>query len=244
MHGSATMAAAPRFPLGAGLVLWSLLLLALFPVFLDIGDHFLREPWTRYSLLFPLLLGWAVLLEPPACPRSRTGILWLTAGLGLGVLAVAGDVIRLGRPGVALAVIGLCRLTGVARLPVALLALWAVPLPHFLVTAARPAVDGLLLAVGGSPEGLAVTDTGLNLVALLSGLGWFRGARGGGGLARCLRSALLWAAAALPVAALAVGLGALLVAQGELGGARLWLDHGAWIAVALGGLVAATRGRA
>jgi hypothetical protein len=246
-----------------GGILWLALGLAFLPVLIDLLRHVAVEPWARYALLFPVLFVRCALRAESRPAPARDGWVWLALGMGVDLLAVAGGSVRLGRPGLALAAVGLCRLFGFARLPVALLTLWAVPVPRIVLDVPSPHLESLVLGVaagaanllgagvvvkgwaaqvGGLEFKLHDYDGGLILLALTSGLGWYAGLMARAGWTGCAWRALLGALAGLPLQILGVtlALGALAWGRPDVG--RALLDHGLWLAVALGGIAWAERG--
>jgi hypothetical protein len=79
-------------------------------------------------------------------------------------------------------------------------------------------------------------DSGVRLVALLAGLGWYAALRCGDPLTGCARRALLWAAWGLPAQALASLLVVGTLALGSAAAARWLLDPGIWLALAVLGV--------
>jgi hypothetical protein len=161
------------------------------------------------------------------------------------------------RPGLALAVIGLCRAYGLASAPASALALWVIPVPSMILALASPDLEmawarfalaplgwlGAQMSLEGArvvaPAGvlaLRPSDGGLPLLALLSGLGWYASIRAGGGAPNAARRALTWGASSIPIQA-----AAMLLALGALAGrspalARLMLDSIVWSVTAAAGL--------
>lgn len=232
---------------------------ALSPTLVELTRHWVAEPVPRYALLFPLLLVRAAMREAPARP-ARTGYLLLAAGLALELVAMGGGMPKLARPGVPLAVVGLCRALGLASWSTSLLALWILPVPLAVCSlvsplerlwfgaaaavvggglALEPAREATLHVVGAAGT-LAVRpwDGGVPLAVLAAGLGWYAAllARAEGGRPRFLRraggAALVGLALQGPVALLAVAL----LAAGHAGAAQAVQHHAIW-ALAAGGLV-------
>ena len=241
----------------AAAILWLALAVALSPVLWDLLHHWIEYPWSRYSLLFPALLWWLARRQEPAAAATGSGLALVLIGTAVCMLALAGGVVRAARPGLVLAVIGLCRYTGTTSLRTALLAAWLVPVPHLLAQAVNDATGGGLVAVAAAlATGIGVEVTwdpdiaawgaeelallaaygGLPLAALFTGLTWFGAARrrlpGRETLLRLLGAALL----ALPVqlAALLAAFG--LLAAGWPAGGRFLLLHALWPVCAVGAL--------
>lgn len=239
-----------------GRLLWIGLLVALSPSLVELAGHWLAEPWSRYSALFvPLWVACA--LGDPGPPRPhRDGYALVALGVALCLVAVGGDMGRFGRPGIALAAIGMARVIGAPSLPRALLAAWVVPVPSFLLgavpgvervtaqgvavgahalgleVAVRPVLDGVELV---APSGALLLDKehgGLPIAALIAGLAWYAVVRRGGSLAEAAGSALCRAPWALVLQPLAIAAAGLLLAAGAPRAARAVLDPGLWLAVA------------
>jgi hypothetical protein len=239
-------------------VLWLGLVAAFSPVVVDLLRHCAAEPWACYALVFVPLLAVCVRQSRAGARPSADGYLWLLAGILIELVAIRADAIRMARPGLALAVIGLCRGFGLASTPASALAFWLVPVPSMILAFASPDLEmawarlalgplGLLgaqMSLDGTrvfaPAGvleLRPSDGGLTLLALLSGLGWYASIRAGCEAPAAARRALAWGASAIPIqaAAMLLALGALASRSPEL--ARLMLDSIVWgvaVAVALG----------
>lgn len=248
---------------GQSLLLLGALAFALSPVLLDLVRQVALEPWARYAAVFPLLLAWAAFRERGSPRATPVGWALVAAAVALEFVAVGGGVVRFARPVVPLAVVGLCRALGLASWRTSLLALWMVPIPHFVLAAAglplaeawaglcrlglgaaglglslQPLGDGFALIGAKGMLTLGSEDGGLALAAALSGLGWFAGLQGGAGWARCALEAILHALSALLLQLLAVALAASTLATAAAGLAG-WLLAGApWIG---GAGLAATR---
>lgn len=258
---SADSASQPeRTRVDAGLV-WAALTLGLaaafWPVLVDLTDHLIRHPWTRSVLVFPVLAWWVIRANHAYAPRETSKFLWLVLSLALVIelVAVGGDVIRLGRVALVIAVVGLLRGTGTARLATAGLFVWAVPLPSAFLEWASPGLLTLwsqlaaavvpsveaesvysvrLLVSGDERIALVPHDGGLALGYAFAGLGWFRGVSAGGAWTRAFRKALRWAMLMFPVQGLIVvaAAGALAVAGESV--ARTVLDQVGWLGVVVG----------
>jgi hypothetical protein len=237
---------------------WLALLVGFAPVLLDLVHHVSAEPWARYILVFvPLcVVCLASCREEPR--RHADGYLWLAIAIVVELVAIAGSTTRLARPAFALAVIGLCRASGLANTRTAALTFWLIPVPNLLLRMASPALETGLLgiaATAGRAAGVAVEvegpvasaasgalvlqpwHGGLPLVALLSGLGWYASLRDGSGLAAALGRMLVWGALGLPLQALAL-LGAVWVlAAGAPEVGREFLEQYLWCGVAAAAIV-------
>jgi len=106
------------------------LALAFSPAVYDLVRHWLANPWSSYSAVFVALPGWLAWRSEGARPQRAAGFGLLAAGLVLQLLAALAVMPALGRPALALAVAGFLLLRGLAPPGVALLALFAVPVPH------------------------------------------------------------------------------------------------------------------
>jgi len=254
--------ASARQPLLSNTLLWCAAAFAFSPVIVDLARHLVAEPWSRYSAIFlPLLVATAA-REETAPPPHRAGYAWLAAGLVIALIAVAGGEPRLGRVGLPLGIIGLCRARGFGSWRTLLLAFWIVPIPHVLSSLGSPEIESLYLrlaaavagvfgptiaieqataSVGGAVLKLSEANGGLPLVALLSGLGWYAGLRARSDLPASVARALGWGLLAFPVQALGVlcAVVSLTLGTPELG--RFVLAHALWAATAVLGLACASR---
>jgi hypothetical protein len=242
------------------------LVAAVSPTLVELARQLVAEPATRYALLFPMLLVRAARHEKEATP-SRAGYALLAAGLALELLGFGGGMPKLARPGLPLAVIGLCLALGLASWRTSLLALWIVPVPYAVCSLVSPGLEllwydgavGLVNAVTGA--GLAIAPSrdflfdvvagagtlavrswegGLPLAALLAGLGWYAGRLQGATAGRGLRKAGLAGVVGLLLQAPIVAVSVALLAAGEVGAAGAVRDHAFWL-VAAGGLLWAER---
>jgi len=126
-----------RSPLGIAL-LWAAGLLAFQPVLADLLQHWRVNPWARYSLVFVPLFVLSLVRASGAsrpAPAPRAGVGWLAAGLALEVLSAAAGVVSVGRPGLALGLIGMARWCGLASYPAVFLALFIIPVPQVAIEA-------------------------------------------------------------------------------------------------------------
>jgi len=236
-------------------VLWLGLVGAFSPVVVDLLRHCAEEPWARYALVFGPLLAVCVRQSRAGARASADGYLWLAVGVLIELVAIRADALRMARPGLALAVIGLCRAFGFAPTRAAALALWLIPVPSMLLWFFSPQLEmavprlvvpwvgalGAPLSLQGSrvlgSSGVLVfrpSDGGLPLAALLSGLGWYAAVRVGSAPSLILRRTLVWAALAVPVQLVTVllALGALAADLPSLAG--FTLDNFWWLAAAAG----------
>jgi hypothetical protein len=245
--------------------IWLAFAVASLPTLEDLALHLRHEPWAAYALVFWGLLGSEVLYDRRQGPRRPIGMLVVAASLCLQYAMHAAGWPRFARPGVALGALGLALARGRPPLRGALLALWTVPVPTFLIRLTSPWLEsGLLLGAGsvlaaaGAPlavEGsralgpagfleVQAPDGGLPLAALLSGLAWHRGLRRGDPPGATARRIAGWALLALPTQAFAVLVACALTAAGEPAAARLLLTHAPWAATSTVCLWRTARARA
>lgn len=238
-------------------LLWLGLGVALSPSLMELARHWLAEPWSRYAALFvPLWIACARADTGPARPRPA-GHLLLALGVAWAAIAVGGGMGRFGRPGIALAVVGLAAVLGRPSLARALLAAFAIPVPSAildrvpgverisaalvaggadalgLALAWRPALEGVeLVAGGGQVLALGPENGGLPLAALLAGLGWYAAAREGASPRQAARAAVRRAAWAIGLQPLAIVVAGGLLLAGAPGLAKGMLQTGLWLVVA------------
>jgi hypothetical protein len=203
------------------------------------AGHIAAQPAASYALLFPLLLQAAARATPPTEPAPREGLLWIVLAVLIEVIAFGGGVERLGRFAIPLGVIGYLRFTGSAALAPAALAFFIVPVPQALVSLSpleavwRSLAESLLGSAGPALQ-LTPWDSGVRLVALFAGLGWYADARSGGSWRGAFRRGAQLAMLGLPVQFAAVIAAVALARMGAPGAARAFLTHGIWIVCALG----------
>jgi hypothetical protein len=196
--------------------------------------HITAEPATAYALIFPVLLMIAARSTPPTQPDPARGLLWLAAAALVEVVAFGGGIERAGRLAIPLGIIGYLRFTGAAALAPACLAFFIVPVPHAIASLApleavwRAFAEFLLGPIGQALQ-LDAWDSGVRLVTLFAGLGWYLDARSGGSWRGALRRGAQLAMLGLPVQ-----LGATIVAVGLARAgfpvaARALLTHGVWM---------------
>ena len=143
---------------GRDALLAAALLLALAPVFEEIGRHVAANPWTTYVLGHDPVLRAGVRARGAAAPAKRDGLLWIAAALALEMLGLLAGPAQIGRLGVPLAAVGLARLLGRPALPGALLACWLVPFPNALLRVASPGLEALLLDLAARGAALLGAD--------------------------------------------------------------------------------------
>lgn len=216
------------------LLLGFALVMGLSPALLEWAEHIASEPATAYVLVFPLLLLAASRSTQPTEPDRAFGLLLIAAATAIEVVAFGGGVERVGRVAIPLAIIGFLRFTGAAGLAPASLAAFIVPVPH-LVAAAAPldavwrAIAELLLGPAGPALRMDAWDSGLRLIALFAGLGWYADARSGGAWRGAFRHGAQLAMLGLPTQLAAVICAVALSRAGAVGAARALLTHGAWM---------------
>jgi hypothetical protein len=178
----------------AALALAVAITFALSPALLDLVQHWIAQPWARYSVVFvPLTFAWVLHAEAIA-PR-RDGAIAIVVGIVLAALLVAGGLHSWARVGIPIAILGLCRMRGLAPLSTASLAIFIVPMPSLLNRFTGPEwpellagaaawvvalfASGLEIAEGVARLGdrelaIAPQDGGLALAFLLVGAAWAR----------------------------------------------------------------------
>jgi hypothetical protein len=234
--------------------LWVALLAAFSPTLTNLGSHWWEQAWPRYSLIFIPLLVWCVRCEqaseePPRAWR-RFGVSLLALSLLMQLVATSGAMPALGRPALALAIIGLLLFRGLTSARCALLALWIIPMPNLVSTrlAGVACANALYRAVGSllSPLGLdleiesewirsgtnelqiAPETGGLLMLSLILGLAWYRMLRTGNGVGSMIRDLvpMLLAGAAVQLAAVAAA--SITLVSGRADTAQAILDL-AWL---------------
>lgn len=251
-------------------LLWVALGIALSPALLDWSLQVWTSPWARGAAIFPLLLLWSARHDPTPARPSRDGFAWLALGLALTLVGVGGGMPRVGRPGIALAVIGLARATGFPSAPRALLAAFAIPIPSQVLAVLTPALQtavASLVARGAALSGMGAHveatpanalrfvaphgvlelfpgDGGIPLAWSFAGIGWFAAVQRGAAIPAALRAAAGPAAGALVLQLLVLALACTSTLLGAAGFARTLLDQCVLVATlaALGVAVHALRG--
>ncbi len=252
---------------GWGLALWIGLVFAFGPALRPGIENLSSQPWTRGTLVFALL-AWVAARGAPPAMRSRTGWLLVMVGIVIELAAIAGGVARAGRIGFVAAAIGLCRATGGCTLPVALLLVFLVPLPHALMKLGSPALESGFAALGAgiaralgfdvaagrgllsadaTTLRLAEPDGGLGLLLLFAGLVWFVELRAPSPSARSrVVRGLLAGIAALALQLVATTLAAVVLGGGAADAperGRAILDHLPWLSTWTAGIGLAWRYR-
>jgi len=253
---------ATRARRGETIALWAGLLVAFSPVLLDLAHHLVESPWARYAALFPLLFARCVLNEPERPRRHRDGILWIGVGLGFLLFGAFSGAMRMGRPGLVLAGVGLCRWFALASGRSLVLLALAVPVPHAVLRWTSPSVESALLSAAGGVLGalglgfeihgtqavygaqqllLGRFDGGAPLVALLTGLSWYHSCMVGTPTRTALLRVCAAALLAIAVQLAAIGIALVALPLGAGAAARAGLTHLPWMAAGAAGLVAAER---
>lgn len=246
---------------------WAGLVFAFAPSLRDSAELFWIQPWSRATLVFPVLAYAAARAEATSAP-SRWGWVLVAVGIAVGLLAVGSGLVRAGRFGFVLAAIGLCRGAGWCSLWAALLLGFLLPLPHALLELASPGLeDGLAWAAAQLTEafGVAVAhgraelgsgamtlplaphDGGLGLAVSFVGLAWFEWlCRPERNFARLAGSGLVALLAAGGVQLASLVMAAILLGRGGEDAAetaRAMLDRVPWFLVWISGMALAWKTR-
>jgi hypothetical protein len=239
------------------MALWVGLLVAFSPTLLDLGRHMAENPWARYAALFPLLFARCALREPRRPMGHRAGSLWIGLGMAVELLGILAGATRIGRLGLALAAVGLCRRFALASWPSLVLLVLAVPVPGTVLDWISPDAENALVRVAGGGLGalglgiefegtrafygtqelvLERSDSGGALVPLLAGLSWYHSLL----LGTAPRAAALRAGGAallaIPVQIVAISLALLALPLGAGAAGRVALTHLPWMALTAIGL--------
>jgi len=238
---------------GEAVLLWAGLLAAFSPALLDLGRHLAAEPWARYAALFPFLFARCALRESQRPAERRDGYLWIGLGMGMELLGIFAGAPRIGRVGLVLAAIGVCRRFAFASWPSLLLLALAVPIPTAVLRWVSPGTESALLSAAGGGLGLLgleielsgtralygtqalvleQCDSGGALVPLLAGLSWYRSRLLLTPLRVAVPRAAAAAALAIPVQLAAIALALLTLPLEAAPAGRLALTHVPWMAVA------------
>lgn len=230
---------------------------ALSPVLLELAGSARELRASPSVLLAPWLFAlYALRVGMPRREPRAAGLVLVAAGLALQGVGLASDIGSLARLGLPCVVMGVAAISGRPAASVAALAFWLVPPPTALLVQASPGAEAAIAQLASLPFralGLAVEalgpvvrtgaerldltayQTGIPLLLLLAELGWYAGLRAGCGAPGLFARALAGAAAALPLQVLAVAAAVALLLAGGAQAARVWLDHGLGLAVAVGG---------
>jgi hypothetical protein len=232
---------------------WIALAVAFLPVLAELVRH-LTEIRGRSFLLAPLLLLLCARRGPSqAVAPHRDGLLLLLAAVAFQFVAIASDTWLIGRLGLALAVVGMARWHGSPKLPVAVLAFGAIPVPVALTVVTSPLLESLwgaaatqfvqllggevtrsgpLLSASAGHLNLMGIDGGLPLLTVLMELGWYSGVRRGLPGRALLGRVALGALLAAPIQLIGVTFAVALLTFGFPDAARMWLNHGLWLGAA------------
>jgi len=234
-----------------GWVLWLGLFAALSPVLVDLVEHWIAAPWSRYSISFVVLLLLAARADSPRPASKRAGLLLLILGLAGQVFALAVSKVEIGRWFAAFAVLGVMLLRGGISLRAALLVLWVVPVPSMVIDAlGGEAIVRQLYAAsvtlleplgmtfeigrravtsGAGELALAGHESGLLLATHMSGLAWYAAQRRG--LARLATARLMagFALLALPIQFAAVVASLVLLSWGSPAWTTRALASATWL---------------
>lgn len=131
-------------------IIWVVLAAISWPVLVDTAAHVGANTWTWYALAILPLAVLATLAATPGPPHGLWAVLGVAVGVGIEVWAIASGAVRIGRFGLAIAVIAVLLLQGRAdRRNVVLLAL-CVPIPSFVVRGVCEPVVALLCRAGAA----------------------------------------------------------------------------------------------
>ena len=262
LEGSARLAtdrSAPWRERRSDLVLWLALLAGFSPVLVDYralrglvraAEH-ARRPGSDRDLR---VAGHGHDRDEP----RRAGLALIAAGLLLELVGIALRIWTFAWLGLPVAVLGMALWLGTPSWRIAVLAFGLVPIPESIRAAHTPAPETALLSgacaawqalgVAFSCTGpvariadrhleLGPDDVGWTLAPLLAQLGWFVAVNDGASGRRALRSAFAFAAAAVVVQPLAVGVALGLLAVSSEAVARAWLSPGVWLGCTAGVLL-------
>jgi hypothetical protein len=209
-------------------IAWAALGVALSPVIVDALRLAIDQWWARGSLLMAALAVSCMVGPSGIGARGRrrpgVGAALVAFALAAALLAAGGGMIRLARPAIPIAVIGMGLFLGRPSPRRAALLCFAVAPPRALLDA----LPGLHDWIGPRPL-VDAPDGGLPLLWLLAGLGAYAGVRRGDGVSGIAARALRYALLALPLQAVALLVASRLWRGGHADAARLLLSHGVWI---------------
>lgn len=203
------------------------------------GKRIFDEPAAGYVLAFPILIVSLARALPREPARRSLGLLWLAAAALVQAAAFASGTPRSSRLAIPLGVIGFSEFTGALGMRSALLAVGLVPLPAVVgklipLELAWRALAEALLGPAGSQLRLDFWDSGLRLLLVLAGVGWYANARVKGSWRDGLKRAATLALLSMPIQLMGVTLAVALVRSGRPEWAHALLAHGLWIACLLG----------
>ena len=239
----------------ADAALWLSLAIAFSPALLDLARHLIEFPWARYAMVFPLLFARCALRAERTRPIAA-GTWAIFAGLALEVGAAFAGSIRWARPGIAIAIIGMCLRLGLGTWRLWALMLFAVPAPNFLVElgAPGPATALARIAAGGwrmlgvdvessvrvlGDLSLFPNEHWLAIAPLLAGLAWYEGLLRARPLPRAIAASAACAALAIPIELIARATAVGAAAAGAAPQSLALLGNATWIAVAVAGIAIA-----
>jgi len=244
------------------------LMAAFWPVVSDLVSHIVTHPWARGAMVFPLLVWIAVRAEGANAGLERRWVLRLALPIALAIelVAVAGDVVRLGRVALVLAVAASLFGTGRAGLLTLSLTIWLIPLPSAIAEILSPSLESTWVQIAASPisgvsfaagpDGLMLSTEeggrmvlvpaagGLALAYALAGLAWFQGLMRRLPMHRLMGRSAIAALFSLPIHLGVIGLATIMLSLSPMSSAaQRLLEHGPWLIVVLAGLVLAVRER-
>lgn len=198
------------------------------------AERLAGEPRTRYALGFPALMLIAMVTGRRGKPAPMSGLVWSAAALGVQVAAILAGMTKAAVFALPLGVLGYTQLTGVSSLAPTILAAFAVPLPHAVVSLGNPQRAWISLAesmLGPAASQLALTgwDSGVTLAALFAGLSCYASARMRLPLSGTLRRAAFWSVLAVPTQLALVAGAAALARFGCAELARALLTDSPWV---------------
>lgn len=234
---------------------------------MDLAEHTWNHPWSRVAIVFPWLF-WVALRHEHGRNRAESKsrrLIWacILVGLAIELLAVSGDVLRLGRVGFCIAAVGMVCGAGWARWQAALLLVWMIPLPNSLNRMLSPGLESLwgsigavlapgvvfesgslnmILVAGETNLKLVPADGGLAVFFGLAGLGWFRSIisdePGLNGAGRAMR----WGMLMIPIQLAILTIGSLMLSSGSAARSTRWvMDQAGWILILAFGLTLSLR---
>lgn len=236
---------------GADVLLWLTVAFAFSLQLADLITHWWNSPWYRYSLVFIPLSIHCIWKAGRVRARRPLGLVLIAASLAVAAVTSMGNMIPLGRPAMAIGLIGLLLLQGRASLARASLVLWVVPVPHQLVfrlSGVESAEflfgvcgglfsmwggdvvlrDGIVLA-GSAQLPIEAAYGGLPVLIQMMGLGWYLALRGDRPAAASARIVLI-AALLTPLIQIVSIVSALIVLM-TFGGtpAAAFMGHMPWV---------------
>lgn len=240
------------------LALWFGLGVAFSPVIVDWVEDW-PDIFAAGSLLLPIAMLVRLASVPRAVPAAwgrPVGVALVAGGVALELLGITVGAWSIARFGPAVAIMGV--LLWAHRWPAraAVIALGGVPIPAFAYVVTTPTVEvaygvaatallgwiGVVVPISGPlvGGGAAVLElqpayNGLHSSWLLALIGWYRGVRLDAPIGHTIRHALVGAALGPLVQLAAIVFAVGLVAIGAAGVARLWLEQGLWIWLAVAG---------